>query len=88
MTLREFFNAWIGWSEARNEHLEAIRDFHYGAARFNAGATAFSQEQAKSVSGYKFPWERDFNLGGISVHDKIGSFIRREEHKLKKNGRA
>ena len=85
MTPREFFNAWIGWRDSRNEELEAIRSIHYGAARFHGAATALSKEQAKAISGHHFPWEQA-TTNDISVHDKIGSFIRREERRLKKNG--
>lgn len=58
MTPREFFNAWIGYSETRNKNLEAIRDIVYGASKYNAANTAFSKDQSKAISRQKFPWEK------------------------------
>jgi len=61
MTPRELFNAWMGWSESRNEELEAARNIQYGAARFNASATSFSKEQSKATANHKFPWEKGYS---------------------------
>jgi len=59
MTLREFFNAWIGKNEHDKQMIEAYRNITFSASRFNAASTAFSEEGSKAISRYKFEWEKD-----------------------------
>jgi hypothetical protein len=86
MTPREFYNAWIGWNESRNEKLKAQRDIAYGAAKYHAVNTSWSKKQQRQINNQRFPWQKDDKAKkkGLSVHQKIGSFIRREEHRQKR----
>lgn len=74
MTPREFFCAWIGYSDAETDKLKALRDLIYGAARFNAGATAMSDDQSKAIARFKFDWEGE-NRGEDMSREEINNIL-------------
>lgn len=90
MTPREFFNAWKGWqthqSEFNEAQFKAQRALIFGAARWLGTNIAMSKEQSNHIANTRFDWETS-KTAEISVHDKIGLFIRIQEHKQKKRGR-
>lgn len=72
MTPREFFNAWMGWAEHRNEQFEARRNVVFGAARYNAVSTAFSKKQGDAIARDRFDWEKKKSTTPMSAKQITG----------------
>lgn len=84
MTLREFFNAWVGWQEHQADQFKSKRNITFAAARYLAANSAWSKEDARRIANASFPWER--KKSKVSIHDQLGSFVRRQEIKAIKRG--
>lgn len=86
MTPREFFNAWRGFNDTlaiKRAELEAHRSMAYGAARWNAAATAMSSEAAKKISQHRFDWERPVKKKHMTYTDIASSL--KSLNKARKN---
>lgn len=54
MTPREFFNAWIGFQDKREEVFHVM----YYVAKYNASRTTMSRKQAEQIARDRPPWEK------------------------------
>lgn len=71
-TFSELKSAFTGHVRQERQRVESMRDMMYGAARFNAGATAFSKEQSRAVSRHRFPWETQVKREPMAPKKVIG----------------
>lgn len=75
MTIREFFNAWIGAADDRNVRIEGIRDICFSAHRFSAASTAMSKEASRKIANHKFPWEKRAQKSETLNYDNMIGFF-------------
>lgn len=57
-SLRDLLNAINGFRKKELRTAEKARDVVYGAARWHAANTAWSEKQSNQIRRHKFPWEK------------------------------